>query len=74
MTQTTNTATEGSYVVGHYKGTLEEWYVKNQNVYYYFLLIYLTIVVIFSSKKLVVWNYIKDLPRPNKNLLKYFLD
>ncbi len=57
-----------------YKGTLEEWYVKNQNVYYYFLLIYLTIVVIFSSKKLVVWNYIKDLPRPNKNLLKYFLD
>lgn len=56
-----------------YKGELEEWYVKNQNLYNYFLLIILTVVVIFSSKVSIVWMLIRDLPKPKDELKDYFL-
>ena len=55
-----------------YKGILEEWYVKNDNVYSYFKLIILTILVVVNSNPKIVWKFFKDLPSPPDSLLKYF--
>ena len=58
-------------VVMPYKGSLEEWYVANQNIRTYFGLIILTIWVIFVSKPDLIWTMFKDLPRPPKALQEW---
>ncbi|BCD67959.1 sugar transferase [Nitratiruptor sp. YY09-18] len=58
-------------VIAPYKGKLEEWYVKHQNLYTYFMLIFLTIwVVLFPNSKIYKLIF-KDLPQPPNDLKKW---
>ena len=59
-------------VIMPYKGILEEWFVKNNNVYTYFKLITLTILVVINSNTKIAWKFFNDLPPPPVELLKYF--
>ena len=53
-----------------YKGSLEAWYIKNQNLKNYFLIIFLTIwVVTFNSPK-IISKIFPGLPMPSKKLKK----
>jgi len=54
-----------------YKGSLEKWYVANQNIRIYFSLIGLTVWVILVSKPDAIWTILKDLPRPPQSLEKW---
>jgi len=58
-------------VVMPYKGSLEQWYVTNQNIRIYFSLIGLTVWVVLASKSDVIWTMFKDLPRPPQALEKW---
>ena len=58
-------------VVMPYKGSLEQWYVANQNIRTYFSLIGLTVWVVLASKSDVIWTMLKDLPRPPQALEKW---
>ena len=55
-------------VVMPYKGSLENWYVSNQNIGSYFGLIGLTVWVLLSSNSGLVWTIFKDLPKPPAEL------
>ena len=55
-------------IVMPYKGSLEAWYVSNQNIISYFSLIGLTIWVVLGLSSGLVWKLYKDLPRPPKEL------
>jgi len=55
-------------IVMPYKGSLEAWYVSNQNIFSYFSLIILTIWVVFGFSSGLVWKLFKDLPLPPKEL------
>ena len=58
-------------VIAPYKGELEQWYVKNQNLYSYFMLIGLTVwTVIFSDSQLYK-SIFKGLPKVPKELDNY---
>jgi lipopolysaccharide/colanic/teichoic acid biosynthesis glycosyltransferase len=59
-------------IIAPYKGELEEWYVKHQNLYTYFMLIGLTIWVVLFSKSTVYQAIFKDLPPVPKELKEYF--
>jgi len=57
--------------IAPYKGELEQWYVKHQNLYTYFMLIGLTVwVVLFSDSKIYKFIF-KDLPTPPDSLAKW---
>lgn len=49
-------------IVMPYKGSLEIWYVSNQNIWTYFSLIVLTVWVVLIPKTNLVWRVFKDLP------------
>ena len=49
-------------IIMPYKGSLENWYVSNQNIATYFSLIGLTIWVILGFSSSLVWKTFKDLP------------
>jgi lipopolysaccharide/colanic/teichoic acid biosynthesis glycosyltransferase len=51
-------------IVMPYKGSLEEWYVSNRNIWSYFSLIGLTVWVVINSNSALVWKLFKDLPDP----------
>lgn len=51
-------------VIMPYKGQLEEWYVRNRNVFTYLLLILLTIRVVIEPRSSLVWRLFPDLPSP----------
>ena len=51
-------------IVMPYKGSLEEWYVSNQNMGSYFSLIGLTIWIVLGLSSGLVWKLFKDLPHP----------
>jgi lipopolysaccharide/colanic/teichoic acid biosynthesis glycosyltransferase len=55
-------------VIAPYKGELEEWYVKHQNLYTYFMLIFLTIWAVLKSNTKLHFKVFKDLPKPPKEL------
>lgn len=55
-------------IITPYKGELEKWFVKNKSIYLYFLLIILTVVAVLFPNKLKIFNQIKDLPEPPKEL------
>ncbi len=57
-------------IIAPYKGSLEEWFVSNKNIYIYFLAIFITLwTVIFPGTK-IVWRVFKDLPEPPSELKK----
>ena len=57
-------------IIAPYKGSLEEWFVSNKNIYIYFLVIFVTIwVVIFPDTK-IAWRVFKNLPEPPLELKK----
>jgi len=56
-----------------YKGTLEKWYVENNNIFIYFILILLTVWVVLTGKANRVYKIFPNLPRPPENLVSYIL-
>ena len=58
-------------VVMPYKGSLEQWYVANQNIWSYFILIGLTVWVVLVSNSSLVWRILKDVPQPPQELEKW---
>jgi len=58
-------------VIAPYKGKLEEWYVKHQNLYTYFMLIGLTVWVVLFSDSKVYKKIFTDLPEVPKELEKW---
>jgi len=61
-------------IVMPYKGSLEEWYVSNRNIWSYFSLIGLTVWVVIHSNSALVWKLFKDLPDPPvviRNILNF---
>jgi len=58
-------------VIAPYKGKLEEWYVKHQDLLTYFKLIFATIWVILFPKSKIYKRLFKDLPKPPKELENY---
>ena len=58
-------------VIMPYKGSLEDWYVANQNIVRYLILIFLTLWVVLFSNIGIVWKFFKDLPRPPEELKQW---
>jgi lipopolysaccharide/colanic/teichoic acid biosynthesis glycosyltransferase len=59
-------------IIAPYKGELEEWYVKHQNLYTYFMLIFLTVwVIIFSDSSRIDKKIFPDLPQVPEKLKKW---
>ena len=57
-------------IIAPYKGSLEEWFVSNKNIYIYFLAIFITAwAVIFPGTK-IAWSVFKNLPEPPEELKK----
>jgi len=57
-------------IIAPYKGSLEEWFVSNKNIYIYFSAIFITIwAVIFPGTK-IAWRVFKNLPKPPEELKK----
>ena len=57
-------------IIAPYKGSLEEWFVSNKNIYIYFLAIFITVwAVIFPDTK-IAWRVFKNLPEPPFELKK----
>ena len=57
-------------IIAPYKGSLEEWFVSNKNIYIYFLAIFITIwTVVFPSTN-IAWRVFKNLPEPPVELKK----
>ena len=55
-------------VIAPYKGELEEWFIKNRNLYTYFMLIFLTAWAVINPKTKLHFKIFKDLPKPPKEL------
>jgi len=55
-------------VIAPYKGELEEWFIKNRNLYTYFMLIFLTIWAVINPTTKLHFKIFKDLPKPPKEL------
>lgn len=54
-----------------YKGSLEQWYVANHNLFSYFCLIFLTILAVINPKSEYIWKFFKDLPSPPSQIKCY---
>ncbi|GHU76790.1 glycosyl transferase [Spirochaetia bacterium] len=58
-------------IITPYKGKLECWYVKNQNIKNYFIIIFCTILVILNSR-INIWKHLfNDLPEMPTELKSY---
>ena len=55
-------------IIAPYKGSLEEWFVSNKNIYIYFISIILTIWAVLFPKTKSAWYFFKELPVPPKEL------
>ena len=58
-------------VVMSYKGSLEEWYVSNNNFITYLSLILLTILILIGFSSNLIWKFFNDLPSPPEELNKW---
>ena len=58
-------------VIAPYKGELEQWYIKHQNLYSYFMLIGLTAWVVLFSDSKIYKSIFKDLPTPPDSLVEW---
>ncbi len=56
-------------IIAKYKGDLESWYYKNQNIFLYLKIISLTVIAVLKSDYDVISKF-KDLPEPDQVLLK----
>ncbi len=56
-------------VIAPYKGSLELWYINNRSLRNYFLMIFITAWVVLFPKSQMVWEIIKDLPKPPKEIM-----
>lgn len=54
--------------IAPYKGSLEEWFVANKNLYKYVMFIILTIWVVLFPKTKSVWIFFRDIPAPPEEL------
>ena len=55
-------------IIAPYKGSLEEWFISNKDIYIYFLAIFVTAwTVVFPSTK-IAWRVFRDLPEPPAEL------
>ena len=57
-------------IIAPYKGSLEEWFVSNKNIYIYFLVIFITIWVVVFPRTKIAWRVFKNLPEPPAKLKK----
>ncbi len=55
-------------VIGHYKGTLEQWYVSNNGVSVYFMVIFVTAWVVIFPRSNIAWRVFSGLPKPEGEL------
>ncbi len=55
-------------IIAPYKGSLEEWFVKNKGLNIYFLSIFITICIVLFPNTKLVWKIFRDLPEPPDNL------
>jgi len=55
-------------VIMPYKGKVEEWYVREQNILMYFKMIILTIIVVASSSLKTLKYFFHNLPKPPAEL------
>lgn len=55
-------------VIAPYKGELEEWFVRNKNLYIYFMSIFITIWVVMFPNAVISWVVFKELPKPPDEL------
>ena len=63
-----------SKIIAPYKGSLEEWFVKNKSLKIYFSSIFITIWIILFPKSRILWKSFNTLPTPPaqlKNALNY---
>ncbi len=55
-----------------YKGELEKWYQKNQNIKIDTYIIILTLIIILINNHNIIFTLINDLPKPSKKLKKLY--
>lgn len=55
-------------VIAPYKGSLEEWFVKNKSLYIYFKAILVTVWTVFIPTTKIAWKIFHDLPKPPTEL------
>ena len=51
-------------VIAPYKGSLEDWYVNNNNISIYIKSIFVTAFAVFRPDTRIAWNIFPDLPTP----------
>lgn len=55
-------------MIAPYKGSLEEWFVKNKSLYIYFKAILVTVWTVFIPTTKIAWKIFHDLPKPPTEL------
>ncbi len=60
-------------VIMSYKGSLETWYIKNQNIRNYFILIALTIWSVILPNTKILFKVFPSIPSPRGELKRIFL-
>ena len=55
-------------VLAPYKGELEKWFVKHDNLYIYFAIIIMTLWIIATPNNNAVWRVFRELPEPPDEL------
>jgi len=54
-------------IIAPYKGSLEIWYTKNNNIMTYFILIFVTFIAIVSGSPKALDYFFKDIPKPSED-------
>ena len=57
-------------VIAPFKGSLEEWFVTNKNLYIYFMSIFITVWAVLVPSTKIAWKVYKNLPKPPAELRK----
>jgi lipopolysaccharide/colanic/teichoic acid biosynthesis glycosyltransferase len=55
-------------VIAPFKGSLEEWFVTNKNLYIYFMSIFITVWAVLIPSTKIAWKVYKNLPKPPDEL------
>jgi lipopolysaccharide/colanic/teichoic acid biosynthesis glycosyltransferase len=55
-------------IIAPYKGSLEEWFVTNKNLYIYFMSIFITVWAVLIPSTKIAWKVYKNLPKPPNEL------
>ncbi len=58
--------------ISPYKGKLEIWFSKKQTLLNYFILLLLTFNAVLFPTSRLAWKVLKDLPKPPRELEKFF--